>query len=184
MIRIHCDGSPTRIAYNVINYGVMKIMEIPRSDNNLAEYIAIHESLKYIKDNIKSENVIIYSDSQNVIRVLVGKRPERNKTRIEYYKACHDIINQITNEGGTVDFRTVERKKNEAGKLLDYLRRYKSRIDFAKRFGLIYDRDNGGFRNKDSKEIVKYNKKDHRKIEFYRQRNIVINDLIPFYSRK
>lgn len=64
----------------------------PGATNNIAEWAAIRNGLRFLKDQKWSGTVEIYGDSQLVINQLNGEYKVRKDTLIPYYKECVDLL--------------------------------------------------------------------------------------------
>ncbi len=91
--------------------------------NNVAEYTAVYEALKYIKENLssKTSEIEFYADSKLVVEQLSG----RYKVKSPHLKLIIEKIRILTMELGGVLHTHVPREKNtEADRLanlaLDY----------------------------------------------------------------
>lgn len=82
--------------------------------NNQAEYMAIIRALEFcISKNIR--NVVIFSDSELVVKQVKGEYAVRNLELLPYYER----IMHITEGFERVDVRWIQREKNKAGKILE-----------------------------------------------------------------
>jgi len=121
-------GNPGPAAYGfVIYHKGEKIKEqsgfLGEATNNVAEYSALLEGLKSLK-NMKAEKVVVYSDSQLVVRQIKGEYKVRDSKLKPLYKMCLDLLKEFT----FVNILHIEREKNKeadrlANKVLDEVQR-------------------------------------------------------------
>lgn len=82
--------------------------------NNQAEYMAIIRALEFcISRNIRS--VIIFSDSELVVKQIKGEYAVRNPELLPYYER----IMHITEGFDKVEIRWIQRDRNKAGRILE-----------------------------------------------------------------
>jgi len=77
--------------------------------NNQAEYIALLEGLKKLLELDINKNVIIYMDSQLIVRQIKGVYKIRNKKLKEYYKKIVKLLDKIENW----NIKHINREENE-----------------------------------------------------------------------
>ena len=77
--------------------------------NNQAEYIALLEGLKKLLELDINKNVIIYMDSQLIVRQIKGVYKIRNKKLKEYYKKIVKLLDKIENW----NIKHIKREENE-----------------------------------------------------------------------
>src|SRR6056297_428672 len=77
--------------------------------NNKAEYIAFLEGLKKLLELDINKNVIIYMDSQLIVRQIKGVYKIRNKKLKEYYKKIVKLLDKIENW----NIKHINREENE-----------------------------------------------------------------------
>jgi len=77
--------------------------------NNQAEYIALLEGLKKLLELDINKNVIIYMDSQLIVRQIKGVYKIRNKKLKEYYKKIVKLLDKIENW----KIKHINREENE-----------------------------------------------------------------------
>ena len=85
--------------------------------NNQAEYIALLEGLKKLLELDINKNVIIYMDSQLIVRQIKGVYKIRNKKLKEYYKKIVKLLDKIENW----NIKHINREEN---KVADQLANY------------------------------------------------------------
>lgn len=93
---------------------------IGEATNNQAEYQAVVEALKYLKENYSEEDIEVnfYLDSELVVQQLNGKYKVKNEGLKPLFYEARDLIFKL---GGKVSFSHVLREKNQvADKLVNY----------------------------------------------------------------
>lgn len=92
---------------------------IGEATNNQAEYQAVVEALKYIKENYSEEDIEVkfYLDSELVVEQLSGKYKVKNEGLKPLFWEARDLILKL---GGKISFFHVLREKNQvADKLVN-----------------------------------------------------------------
>lgn len=75
-----------------IEYGRGEVCRGPLATNNIAEWAAVTNGLRYLADQKWNGNLEIYGDSQLVIRQLMGEYKVRKDTLIPYYQECMELL--------------------------------------------------------------------------------------------
>jgi len=87
--------------------------------NNQAEYKAVVEALKWVKENLTDKELVIscYLDSQLVVEQLKGNYQMKNEGLKPLFWEIRDLIMSL---GGRVSFQHIPREQNkEADKLVN-----------------------------------------------------------------
>lgn len=123
---IHSDGgargNPGPAAIGVVIQSEKEIKEISRfignATNNQAEYQAVIEALKWIKENIKEEFQAVFNlDSELVVRQLNGEYKIKNEGLRPLYSEIRALVIDL---GGNISFKHVRREENsQADKLVN-----------------------------------------------------------------
>lgn len=83
------------------------------STNNKAEYTALLNALKYVKEE-GYENVTIYSDSELMVKQIKGEYKVKDEDLRKFYLECRELILKIKN----FEIIHVRREKNKRADLL------------------------------------------------------------------
>ena len=67
----------------------------PGATNNIAEWSAVRNGLRYLKDQKWSGKIEIYGDSQLVINQLLGIYKVRKDTLIPYHRECIELLDGL-----------------------------------------------------------------------------------------
>lgn len=67
----------------------------PTATNNIGEWAAVTNGLKYLKEIEYTGELEIYGDSQLVIRQLLGEYKVRKETLMPYHKECMTILKEM-----------------------------------------------------------------------------------------
>jgi len=82
----------------------------PKASNNVAEYTAMIEALKFLVENrMTSEKVVVRGDSQLTIRQMLGVYSVRASRIIPLYKRAASLVKHFRD----IRFEWVPREKNE-----------------------------------------------------------------------
>lgn len=84
-----------------------KAVDIESGTNNIAEYMALIEGLKYIVDE-KIDYVDIYGDSDLIIKQVLGVY----KVKALHLKVYHDVVKDLLEKIPKVNFQHVPRNEN------------------------------------------------------------------------
>ncbi len=76
--------------------------------NNVAEYTAMIEGVKYIKDNYGENEIQVYGDSQLVIRQMIGRYAVRSERIRPLWKEARDIAKELD-----ISYQWIPREQNE-----------------------------------------------------------------------
>ncbi|PTD94092.1 ribonuclease H [archaeon SCG-AAA382B04] len=76
--------------------------------NNVAEYTALIEGLKYLRDNCSDSKIKVYGDSQLVIRQMTGQYAVRSERIKPLWKEAKDIAKEMN-----TFYQWVPREQNE-----------------------------------------------------------------------
>jgi ribonuclease HI len=127
-IAIHTDGAsrgnpgPAAIAYTIEGLkeiAVEHFENIGHATNNQAEYRAMVAALEYlIKNNVSDSSIKCYSDSELLIKQIQGVYRVKDSLLRPYYQQILGYINQLQNNGNTVEFNAIRREANQRA---DYL---------------------------------------------------------------
>ncbi len=83
--------------------------------NNVAEYTAAIEAIKWIKENLEPEEIKLLSDSQLLIRQLKGEYAVKSNRIKPLYREIGKLLEKLESE---VSFKWIPRDENqEADKL-------------------------------------------------------------------
>jgi ribonuclease HI len=82
---------------------------VAHATNNVAEYVAAIRALEWLREVRYRGSVVMYGDSQLVVRQMQGEYA----VRAEHLKAYHDRLAQLTKEFGHVEFRWIPREENQ-----------------------------------------------------------------------
>jgi len=82
---------------------------IGETTNNVAEYTALVEGLKFVVDKYPNTNLKIIGDSQLVVKQVKGEYSVNSKNIIELHKKVQELINEID---GFVEIEWVSRENN------------------------------------------------------------------------
>lgn len=128
-LTIYCDGgargNPGPGAYGFVIYDEkdMKIYEegrtIGNSTNNVAEYTAIIEAMKYLISNFQYQisNIRFFTDSRLVAEQLSGKWKIKNETLRNLFFTIKDLEQRT---GAKFSYSSVPREQNrEADRLVN-----------------------------------------------------------------
>lgn len=67
----------------------------PGATNNIAEWAAVTNGLRYLKEKEWQGTLDIFGDSQLVIRQLLGEYKVRKDTLIPYHKECMGLLENL-----------------------------------------------------------------------------------------
>lgn len=84
---------------------------IGNTTNNVAEYTAVLEALRYIQNNFSPTSphkIKVVTDSQLIAQQLSG----RYKIKSEHLKKLFDLVKKIEAEVGTITYQNVPRSQN------------------------------------------------------------------------
>lgn len=76
--------------------------------NNVAEYTAMIEGLKYLRDNYADRKIMVYGDSQLAIRQMTGRYAVRSERIRPLWKEAKDIAKEMN-----ISYQWVPREQNE-----------------------------------------------------------------------
>lgn len=90
----------------------------PRATNNLAEYTAIIEALRWLDGaGLSGEQIVVRSDSQLAIRQLEGSYDVRSRAILPLWRQAHSLAHRF----GRLRFEWVRREANEEADALTRL---------------------------------------------------------------
>jgi ribonuclease HI len=104
-LNIYCDGASrsnpgdASIGVSIVENNLEKAIiskKIGIATNNVAEYLALIEGLKYCVDN-KVQNVIFYLDSNLVVEQIMGNYKVKSENLKEHYEEAVNLISHIEN---------------------------------------------------------------------------------------
>ncbi|OGD87351.1 hypothetical protein A3D81_02290 [Candidatus Curtissbacteria bacterium RIFCSPHIGHO2_02_FULL_40_17] len=124
-LSVYCDGGargnpgPAAWGFVVKKNGTLKKEAagfIGVATNNVAEYTALVEALKWLSQNFKAYDLNIYLDSQLVVLQMAGRYKVKNaKLRELIFK-----VRSLEANFGKISYRHIERAKNkEADRLVN-----------------------------------------------------------------
>lgn len=122
---IYCDGgargNPGPAAYGFVIYNSTgkKIYEegkfIGATTNNVAEYSAIHEALKYVFANNKVSQINFFLDSKLAVEQLSGRWKIKNENLRNFYFSIKSLEQKI---GANFSYSHVPRERNKEADFL------------------------------------------------------------------
>ncbi|PIT97565.1 ribonuclease H [Candidatus Berkelbacteria bacterium CG10_big_fil_rev_8_21_14_0_10_41_12] len=108
------NPGPAGIGFVIKDSGNKLIYErgdvIGEATNNIAEYSAVLEALKYVKKNIATSEINCMCDSELIVKQLRGEYKVKNAKLKQLF---YDIRSKLMEVGANISFTHVPRDKNE-----------------------------------------------------------------------
>jgi ribonuclease HI len=98
---------------------------VPHATNNVAEYVAAIRALEWLRGEGYRGRVVMYGDSQLVVRQMNGAY----RVRKEHLKAYHERLEQLAKEFARVEFEWVPREENQPADALSKRALEYARVD-------------------------------------------------------
>jgi len=121
LIKIYIDGGSRGnpgeaafgfVVYNNKNQELYRFgSKIGKKTNNVAEYTALIKALEYLKNTISNfdENIIVFSDSELVVKQINGIYKIRNKGLKTLYNEAKELLKHFKN----IQIKHINRTENK-----------------------------------------------------------------------
>jgi ribonuclease HI len=130
-IEVYIDGlsEPTNPGIGTFGYVIYRDKEKLKSGhglvgekvtNNVAEYAALIEALRFLKSAGLDEAIVVKSDSRLLVNQMLGKWKTKRGQYLENYLRAKELAGQIK----SINFRWIPREQNEEADILSRIAYY------------------------------------------------------------